>query len=113
MADVLVQFDTAIRAKDGTMFTPRVCTRRRDDGLWEGWVEFIPADTDERDPLRTGRETEQPNRDDVAYWAGGLTAVYLQGALDRALALARRPGPPNLAPRHVDARPYFDGPAPG
>ena len=113
MADVLVQFDTPIRAADGTMFTPRICTRRRDDGLWDGWVEFIPDGADEREPIRTGRETEQPNREDVAYWASGLSVVYLQGALERALDLARRPGPPRLTPREVDATPYFDGPAPG
>ena len=31
------------------------------------------------------RETTQPNRTDAEYWATGLTRVYLEGALDRAL----------------------------
>jgi hypothetical protein len=35
--------------------------------------------------MRTPRETEQPNREDLAYWATGLTQVYLEGALTRAL----------------------------
>ena len=112
MAEVLVQFDTDIQAADGAPFTPRVCARRRDDGLWEGWIEFVPAGPDGGEPLRSGRETEQTERDDVVYWATGLTAVYLQGALDRARASAGGARPPSLAPRRVDAAPSFDGPAP-
>jgi hypothetical protein len=34
--------------------------------------------------LRTGRETTQPNRDAVAYWASGLEPVYFEGAFVRA-----------------------------
>lgn len=113
MADVLVQFDTTVLADDGTPFTPRVCTRQRDDGLWDGWIEFVPPGEEKREPIRTGRETEQPRRDNVAYWASGLTAVYLQGALRRALDITRRSGPPRLTPRVVEATPYFDEPAPG
>jgi hypothetical protein len=59
------------------------------DGLWEGWIEFIP--TDGGAPLRSRRETTQPNRDDAVYWATGLTPVYLEGALERALRPAVRP----------------------
>jgi len=41
------------------------------------------------------------------YWATGLTRVYLEGALARAL------GPePVLEPLHVHVEPTFDGPAP-
>jgi len=36
-------------------------------------------------PMRTPRETTQPNRACTAYWASGLTHVYLDGALRRAV----------------------------
>ena len=50
---------------------------------WQGWIEFIPVNGG--DPLRSPRETTQPNRVDAIYWATGLTGVYLEGALRRAL----------------------------
>ena len=84
MAELLVEFDTTIRAEDGTSWHPRVWGAIADDGLWEGWIEFLPAGTDDRDVIRTGRETEQPKRTDLMYWAQGLTQVYLEGALQRA-----------------------------
>ena len=34
--------------------------------------------------LRTERETTQPNRGAVAYWADGLEPIYLEGAFNRA-----------------------------
>ncbi len=40
------------------------------------------------------------------YWAGGLTAIYLEGALERALH------PPTRPRAAVPPRPAFDGPAP-
>ena len=49
--------------------------------------------------MRSGRrrETTQPNRTDTLYWATGLTPIYLEGALQRALhpmvrARAAQPG---------------------
>ena len=84
MAELLVEFDTTIRADDGTRWYPRVWGAIADDALWEGWVEFLPAGTDDREAIRTGRETEQPKRSDLLYWAQGLTQVYLEGALQRA-----------------------------
>jgi hypothetical protein len=113
MAEVLVQFDTDIRDADGVAYTPSVCARHRDDGLWEAWIEFAPADPARGAPLRSGRETEQAERDDVVYWAGGLTSVYLEGALARARAAAHLDRTPRLGQREVDAAPRFDGPAPG
>ena len=83
MAEILVQFDEVLRTSDGAEFVARACGAPMENGLWEGWVEFLTTDGGE--PLRTGRETTQPNRTDVQYWATGLTPVYLEGALDRAL----------------------------
>jgi hypothetical protein len=70
--------------------------------MWEGWIEFIPVDGGTA--IRSPRETTQPNYTDTKYWATGLTRIYLEGALTRALA----PAPPPL-PAPGTAR--FDGPA--
>jgi hypothetical protein len=94
MSEVLIDFDASFVAPDGTRWTPRACGGIADDGLWEGWIEF--ASTDGTAQVRTARETEQPNRKDLAYWATGLTQVYLEGALRRAIESPRRPPPPDL-----------------
>jgi hypothetical protein len=104
MALVLVQFDDSVVAPDGRAYTPRACGAEV-DGLWQGWIEFEPVGGGET--LRTTRETTQPNRDHLVYWAEGLTHVYLEGALWRALELQ----PPSLRPRQVDVSPAYDRPA--
>ena len=82
MSEVLIKFDTAVTADDGRAFKPRACGRLRDDGLYEGWIEFVPVLADaEVEPIRTSGETVQPNRADLLYWAAGLTQTYLDGAL--------------------------------
>ncbi len=43
--------------------------------------------------MRTSRESVQPNRDDLTYWAKGLSQTYLEGALARAV------GPAHVATR--------------
>lgn len=104
MAEVLVQFDTVMRAPDGRWFVPRACGRRAGH-VWEGWIEFVPADHSPA-VLRTGRETVQPNRTDLMYWATGLSRIFLDGALSRALA-----GPVYIE-RERPLHPYFEGPGP-
>jgi hypothetical protein len=106
MTEVLVEFDTVMTASDGTRWVPRACGRPADDGLWEGWIEFLGA-TDGTLAIRSPRETEQPNRDDLMYWAQGLTETYLEGALARALGEHSKSGE-----RGIPARPVFDGPVP-
>ena len=88
MSEVLVEFTVPVN-REGRLYWPKALTRRAEDGLWEGWVEFA---TEQGDAVRTSRETEQPSRDEVMYWATGLSATYLEGALDRAL----RPVPARL-----------------
>ena len=61
------------------------------DGLWHGWLEFEPVDGCNVPALQSPRETTQPNRTDAVYWATGLTAVYLEGALERAIRAATEP----------------------
>ena len=105
MAEVLVEFDTSLRDTEGTRWGPRVCGRVANDGLWEGWIEFTP-DVDSIDPIRTARETQQSSRDALMYWAQGLTKVYLESALERALE------PPRARRGRPSAPPHFEAPAP-
>ena len=80
MSETLVRFTEAIAGKDGRGYVASARGTRGSDGLWHGWIEF----TDGTTSLRTTQESEQPNRDDLMYWAQGLTYVYLEGALERA-----------------------------
>ena len=102
MAEVLVRYVAKMFGKDGTEYTAQACGGIAEDGLWEGWIEFTGNDGS----VRTGRETEQPNRDALIYWAEGLTVAYLEGALVRATSTPRV-----IAPREVAAKPRFDRPA--
>ncbi len=104
MAEVLVEFTDPIETDDETRYIARACGGVADNDMWQGWIEFIPTTGGE--VLRTGRETTQPNRDATMYWATGLTAVYLEGALERALRPLERPAP------DPPPRPAYDGPAP-
>jgi hypothetical protein len=103
VAEVLVEFAEAVTSEDGKNYTARAVGAEMPDGKWQGWLEFVPLGAG--DPVRSSRETTQPNRTDAEYWATGLTYVYLEGALRRALNRPQRP----LA-RPVDP-PHFDGPA--
>jgi hypothetical protein len=106
MAEVLVQFDRPVADEEGRAYVVRVCGGVVEGGRWEGWIEFDPQDGGIT--LRTPRETEQPNRADLEYWATGLTEAYLEGALERA----RRPRTPDLRPPPVAAHLAYDRPAP-
>ena len=88
MAEVLTRFTDVLVTGDGERFIAQACGTVTADGLWEAWIEFIPVRGGE--PLRTPRETTQPNRADALYWSSGLTSIYLEGALDRALSPAVR-----------------------
>lgn len=62
----------------------RIYGEEGSDGIWEGWLEFHPAEKG-KPVLRTGQETTQPSHVTIEYWAFGLEPVYLEGALARAL----------------------------
>jgi hypothetical protein len=104
MVEVLVKYTEPVRAADGTSYWAQACGDIAENNLWEGWIEFVS----DGHALRTGRETEQPNRDDLIYWAEGLTYPYLEGALDRALRLESGPA---IVHADVAAEPVFDAPA--
>ena len=42
MAEVLVEFSDAVMSQDGKSYTARACGSERPDGMWQGWVEFVP-----------------------------------------------------------------------
>ena len=86
MKEVLHDFGI-VQGTDGTSYHVRACGAPMDETLWEAWIEFEPiTGPGAGGPiLRSPRETTQPNRTDAEYWATGLTLVYLEGALDRAL----------------------------
>ena len=105
MAETLLQYQHPVIAPDGTHYEARACGAPMGDaGMWQGWIEFVPLSGGE--PVRSRRETTQPNRVDTEYWATGVSAVYLEGALARALTkpvtFTTLPRPPAL----------FSGPAP-
>jgi len=83
MAEVLVKFTTPVKGEDGRLYEAEACGGVSEDGLWEGWIEFSAETSDL--VYRSARETTQPNRNDLLYWAKGLTEVYLEGALKRAI----------------------------
>ncbi len=104
MAETLLQFPVPVVGRDGTEYKARACGAEQPGGLWEGWLEFVPLHRGQA--VRTSRETTQPNRIDAKYWASGLSAVYLEGALERALHPTRVVAAPPAEP------PIFSGSAP-
>jgi hypothetical protein len=95
MAKILVKFDEPIVAPSGKIYFAQAVGRETVNGLWEGWLEFLGVD-DASDAVSSDRETTQPNRRATEYWAQGLTKVYLEGALNRAISLTE---PPRQRPR--------------
>jgi hypothetical protein len=82
MVEVFTSFSTPVRDEFGE-YHARAVGRQADDGMWEGWLEFTPADGDS-EVIVGSVESRQPERHDLAYWASGLTPVFLEGALRRA-----------------------------
>ena len=73
----------------GAWYRPRAYGEPQADGMWEGWLVFFPLGGGTA--IATDRETTQTTHAALADWAAGLTPVYLEGALSRALQLAEQP----------------------
>jgi len=85
MNPVIHVFKSEIADPDGHVYVARAVGRARRNGTWVGWIEFTPRGTGGM--VRKGpTETTQPNRAALEYWATGLEPVYLEGALERAIA---------------------------
>jgi hypothetical protein len=102
MAEVVHVFGEPVFL-DGNPYSAQVAGRKAGH-VWEGWIEFSAVDGS--DTRRSPRETTQPDRDALAYWATGLSPTYLEGAFRRALE------PPAPAARSVTPAARFDSPAP-
>lgn len=100
MAEVVHVFPGGVSV-EGVTYAAQVAARA-EGHLWEAWIEFLP--TDGGGARRTPRETTQPDREAVAYWATGLSATYLEGAFARTRSTPPRPAAPEPAPA-------FDAPA--
>ena len=84
----------------GRRYRPRVYGEPQPDGRWGGWIVFFPLDGSPA--VATDRETTQNTLESLGVWAAGLTSVYLEGALARALQLAAEP----LVLVHLDEAEY-------
>jgi hypothetical protein len=73
----------------GRFYRPRAYGDARTDGTWDGWLVFFLVGGGQA--IATERETTQATFEALTVWAAGLTPVYLEGALARALQLAHRP----------------------
>jgi hypothetical protein len=118
MAEVLRSFDEPIAHAKG-IFHARVVGRLAEDGMWEGWMEFVPTSPGGGEVAVSSVESRQPEREHLQYWADGLTVVYAEGSLDRALRpivvrtrVAEAPASDRPAPRVVAAPPRYSGPEP-
>jgi hypothetical protein len=89
---VVLSFEQAVVSpRDRTRYWARVCGRLQPNGLWESWIECEPVGSGS--VVRTGREATSCTRDELASWASGLSADYLQRALERALGRHTAPPP--------------------
>jgi hypothetical protein len=70
-------------------YRPRAYGAVRPDDMWDGWLVFFPSGGAAIAPA--GPETTQDTFEALTVWAAGLRAVYLEGALARALELAQQP----------------------
>jgi hypothetical protein len=118
MAQLLRSFDEPIVHTKGT-FHARVVGRLSEDGMWEGWMEFVPTSPGGTEVLVSSVESRHGELEHLQYWADGLTVVYAEGALDRALhpvvvrtRVAEIPASDRPAPRVVTTPPRPFGPEP-
>ena len=105
MAEVLAEYAASIEGGNGVLYIARAVGAEADDGLWQGWIEFIPLMPGRHGAAVAARD-DAAEPQDVEYWATGLTPVYLEGALRRALN--------PLKVRHPQPKPepVYDEPAP-
>lgn len=104
MAELLVSYDTPVIHKTGR-YHVRGVGRQAEDRMWDGWFEFEPLDDDAAPVVIGPVESRQPEYHDLLYWATGITPVFLEGALHRALH-------PLTVQVRVDDPPVSNAPAP-
>jgi hypothetical protein len=83
MQQLLQEFERHVTGADGEPYTVLLYGRGRPNDTWQGWLVFVRQRDNRR--FATPVETTQPSAETVLYWASGLTDVYFDGALTRAL----------------------------
>jgi len=83
MAECVLSYATRVTGPDRQPYAVAAWGEPQAEGTWTGWLEFRRQGPPES-VLRTRRETTQPNREALVYWAEGLEPIYLEGALSRA-----------------------------
>jgi hypothetical protein len=120
MADVLRSFDEPI--EHGTdHYHARVVGRLAEDGMWEGWLEFEPVEPGEAGKesiVVSAVESRQPELEHLQYWADGLSWVYVEGSLERALhpitvrTRVAETAVSSAPSKRIVTRPVYRGPEP-
>src|SRR5436189_4793771 len=87
------RLETIINSTGGREYTVTVRGRGRNDGRWEGMLEFSPVGTGGR-VVTTPVQTTQSSVRQLLYWAGGLSRTHMEDSLMSALYPVRRPAPP-------------------
>jgi hypothetical protein len=82
MLELVSEFPEIVRP-DSLGYRARVYGDREEDGSWGGYIVFVPIGGGR--VISTGRETTQSTFEALEHWAGTLSWVYLDGALERAL----------------------------
>jgi hypothetical protein len=73
----------------GSWYRPRAYGDPQPDGRWDGWVIFFPLNGGEA-IAPPEPETKQATFSALTTWADALTPVYVEVALERALAVAEQ-----------------------
>ena len=81
--ELIRTYPNVVLETDGREFACASYSKQRGDGRWEGRIVFFPLHGGPA--VATDRETTQPRRTSLEYWADGLSPTFLQGALSRAL----------------------------
>jgi hypothetical protein len=97
---VLHEYLDPITTTDGRVYLARACAEVRERDSWVAWFVFVPLEGGAS--VGTGRETTQSSLAAARYWAEGITPIYLEGALSRAL---RRTGEADHPHRRTKRRP--------
>src|SRR5436190_6864965 len=84
MQMLLQEFERHLIGSDGDEYVVLVYGRSRPGDTWQGWLVFVRQRDNRR--FATPVETTQPNAEAIVYWSSGLTDVYFEGALQRAMA---------------------------
>jgi len=87
-----------VSSTGGRAYTVTVFGLMRDDGRWEGLLEFAAVEAGGR-TVRTPVQTTQSSVRQLLYWAGGLSRTHLEDSLMTALypPQPRAPRPPAMA----------------